>query len=210
MKTKNNNLLKDLTNQSETRAGVRDGHCLTKEALRHVLRELRKINAKKVLQIGTYNGYTAFEIYKHRPLRGVKVWTVDYIPEEPGNYNVCLTRKGHSRDENMKRHKSIEKYLKDNNIKDIYLYINGSDEFFKNNKETFDAVIVHGDHAFEVAKRDMENALKCTKKGGLIFMIPAADKNEMHRNTVGVFWGYEGKKEYLPSREGVGLIYVED
>ena len=207
-KKKKYDIKKDLTHQSQTKAGVRDGHCLTPEAMRIILRELRKLGAKKVLQIGTYNGYAVINIHNQMP--NTEIWTVDYIPEKPGNYNVCLLRRGHSRDENMKRHENLQRYLNEENIDNIYLYINGSDEFFKQNKETFDASIVHGDHAFEVASRDLQNSLKCVKPGGLIFMIPTADKNHMERNTVGVFWGYEGEKKYFDSKEGVGIIYVKD
>jgi len=208
MTKKKYDLKKDITHQSETKAGVRDGHCLTEQAIRVILRELRKIGAKDLLQIGTYNGYAALMIQKKMP--NIEIWTVDYVPEEPGNYNVGLSRKGHARDENMKRHNNLTKYLKENNINNIHLYIEGSDEYFKNNKRKYDAIIVHGDHAYDQAFKDLQNGLKCIRKGGVIFMIPTADKNHMERNTVGVFWGYNGKKDYFDTREGVGVIYAKD
>lgn len=203
MKQKND-IRNSISKDSETRPGVWDGHCLRNEAFRCVTVGIRRIRAKKILQIGTYNGYTALCLNK--AIKNTEIWTVDYVPKEPGNYNVCIDRFGHSRDENMKRHKNLKEHLKDKNINNIHLYIDGSDDFFKENKETFDAIIIHGDHAYEQASKDLKNSLKCINKGGIIFMIPAKDKSG--HTTANVFDEYEGKKEYYECREGVGIIYA--
>ena len=45
-----------------------------------------------------------------------------------------------------------------------------SDEFFKNNQETFDLIFIDGLHQYEQVKRDVYNSLKFLNKNGVILL----------------------------------------
>ena len=45
-----------------------------------------------------------------------------------------------------------------------------TDEFFKQNTRTFDAILVDADHKFDQVKTDFENAVKILNPGGTIFI----------------------------------------
>ena len=45
-----------------------------------------------------------------------------------------------------------------------------SDDFFKNNQETFDIVFIDGLHLHEQVLKDIENSLNCLNPGGIIVM----------------------------------------
>lgn len=48
-----------------------------------------------------------------------------------------------------------------------------SDEFFANNKETFDIIFVDGDHSYRQSLADLNNALKVVRTGGFVVMHDA-------------------------------------
>lgn len=48
-----------------------------------------------------------------------------------------------------------------------------SDAYFAQTKETFDFIHIDGNHAYEHAKRDLRNALRCLTPGGLVAMHDA-------------------------------------
>ena len=52
-----------------------------------------------------------------------------------------------------------------------------SDEFFKNNKETFDLVFIDGLHEYSQVKKDILNSLKFLNKGGLILVHDCLPEN---------------------------------
>ena len=43
-----------------------------------------------------------------------------------------------------------------------------SDEWFAQNTKQYDWIYVDGDHGYEGCKRDLDNALKCIRVGGMI------------------------------------------
>jgi hypothetical protein len=45
-----------------------------------------------------------------------------------------------------------------------------TDDFFKDNTETFDIIFIDADHSYESVKKDFENALKILNKHGIIFL----------------------------------------
>lgn len=45
-----------------------------------------------------------------------------------------------------------------------------TDEFFSNNKETFDVIFIDADHQFESVVSDLEKSLKILNKHGIIFL----------------------------------------
>ena len=58
---------------------------------------------------------------------------------------------------------------KSNNPDRVKTYTMTSDEFFKTNTEMFDVIYIDGNHAEDYIKRDIENAFKFCKKGGVIW-----------------------------------------
>ena len=52
-----------------------------------------------------------------------------------------------------------------------------SDEFFKDNKETFDLVFIDGLHEYSQVKKDILNSLKFLNKGGLILVHDCLPEN---------------------------------
>lgn len=59
-----------------------------------------------------------------------------------------------------------------------------SDQFFAQNKKTFDVIFVDGLHEYTQVKKDVEHALQCINPGGIIFMhdvLPANRYNAVPR-----------------------------
>lgn len=59
-----------------------------------------------------------------------------------------------------------------------------SDEFFLQNKQTFDVIFVDGLHEHTQVIKDVENALRCVSEGGVVFMhdvLPASWQNAVPR-----------------------------
>jgi len=49
-------------------------------------------------------------------------------------------------------------------------FLKTTDDFFKDNIETFDIIFIDADHSFESVKKDFENALLILNKHGIIFL----------------------------------------
>lgn len=45
-----------------------------------------------------------------------------------------------------------------------------TEQFFKENEETFDVIFIDADHSFDAVKYDFEQCLKILNKSGLIFL----------------------------------------
>lgn len=54
-----------------------------------------------------------------------------------------------------------------------------TDDFFKNNTETFDIIFIDADHTFDSVKKDFENALNILNKHGIIFLHDTDPMNIM-------------------------------
>lgn len=52
----------------------------------------------------------------------------------------------------------------------IEFYQMKTDDFFKQNKETFDIILIDGDHNFEQVKKDFNNSLKILNQFGIILL----------------------------------------
>lgn len=67
-------------------------------------------------------------------------------------------------------------------IKDVYQYTKFyqmlSDDFFKDNKETFDIIFIDGDHSYKQSKMDFINAWKVLNKGGVIVLHDSLPHNK--------------------------------
>jgi hypothetical protein len=60
-------------------------------------------------------------------------------------------------------------------------HIMTSDDFFKDNKETFDIVFVDGLHHWETVYRDIKNSLDCLNDGGAIVCHDMSPIEEVHQ-----------------------------
>ena|SRR5690348_7367487 len=71
-------------------------------------------------------------------------------------------------------------------------FIGTSDDFFYQNKRTFDLIFIDGLHHYEQVKRDFENALICLRDDGYILIHDSLPENEIGtrvpRETL-VWWG---------------------
>ena len=56
-----------------------------------------------------------------------------------------------------------------------------SDEFFKNNTETFDIIFIDGLHLEKQVDKDISNSLSCISKNGLIIMHDCNPPSEFHQ-----------------------------
>jgi hypothetical protein len=45
-----------------------------------------------------------------------------------------------------------------------------TDDFFKKNKEKFDAIFIDAAHEYEQVRKDFDNSMKCLKEGGIVFL----------------------------------------
>lgn len=74
----------------------------------------------------------------------------------------------HNRDDNFNKINCQNKICVDPDITAKADFVMTSDEFFKNNKMTFDVVFIDGMHEAHQVYKDIQNSLKFLNKGGVI------------------------------------------
>jgi hypothetical protein len=67
-----------------------------------------------------------------------------------------------------------------------------SDQFFKNNKETFDCVFIDGLHEYNQVKKDISNSLKFLNEGGIILLHDCLPDNYYAQATPRCQWTWNG------------------
>lgn len=178
-----------------------------------------------LLFIGTCTGYTIAKIREEYP--HINIDTVDYIPNDKEDNYRCIVDiknkswsdkehnewRGLKKKDLLKYDEKFRKYLKDNNIANITLHTNGSDNFFKNNSKKYEFIFIDGDHIYEVAKRDLNNSLECMNEGIIImhdikFLDSCKFWGDKHNTCFKVFADYEGDKEFIGTENNLGVIYV--
>lgn len=122
----------------------------------------KHLNPKNILEIGTYDGNTALNLAANSP-EDSTITTVDL----PKDYNQKLDAPDimtNITDRNIvaSQYKNT-KY--ENKIKQIFC---DSAKLDYNNLPHFDIIFIDGCHNYNYVKKDTENALNHTKKGGLI------------------------------------------
>lgn len=129
------------------------------------------------LEIGTWKCRVPFALYnimvkKHNGF----IDTVDYIPDKHQGglgYNFPSQALGESKGSKEDlEHQHIEniRIIEDANLKNINLFLCGSDEYFKNTSKTFDCILIDGAHYYEQVKRDLKNSAEILNVGGTIFL----------------------------------------
>ncbi len=101
----------------------------------------KKSNYKNALDIGTAMGFSAWSVAQHGT---GKIISID-----------------------IKGNKDARRYASDYGYADRIVFLNdGSDDFFEKNEETFDLIVVDGDHKRQGCYRDVCNAWKFLNTGG--------------------------------------------
>ena len=120
-------------------------------------RSLPVENFKKVLEIGTFEGVFARYAVENF---AEEVHTID--PFDVGDEGTKV--------ENKTKATFVKNRSKSRFKEKIFQYEMTSDIFFAENSILFDFVYVDGSHEPEVAARDLENSLRFTKVGGIIWI----------------------------------------
>ena len=116
-------------------------------------------NTKNILEIGSYEGRSAIFFLNHFP-----------------NSNITCVDTWAGSDEQTKIDSKIiennfdinlNKYLKINRLKKIK---NTSNNFFKDNIDTFDLIYIDGDHSYEQVYNDIINSWEILNKNGLLIL----------------------------------------
>jgi len=55
-------------------------------------------------------------------------------------------------------------------FRDFKFHVCSTDEFFRNNQQTFDVIFIDADHRFHQVKKDFENSINILNKYGIIFI----------------------------------------
>ncbi|MDA9769270.1 class I SAM-dependent methyltransferase [Candidatus Pelagibacter sp.] len=120
-------------------------------------RNLKEYKKKDIsyLEIGSFEGISAYFVYtffKNKNIHCVDTW------------------EGSNEHANGTNFKDVEFKFDNNlgNLKNLYKYKNTSDNFFDNNQNLFDIIYIDGLHKYYQVKKDLNNALKYLKEGGII------------------------------------------
>ena len=79
----------------------------------------------------------------------------------------------------------------DPKIKNNTIVKKTSDEFFKQNTDTFDVIFIDGMHQTEFVLRDFNNSVICLNKNGLIFLDDVLPINEREQKKIPIKHAYE-------------------
>lgn len=149
----------------------RDGNSMSKDEVSILLEALEEYDIKSVLEIGTYRGYVTF---------GMHEWIVEKNHGKIVSVDVIEDTEGWD----AAKHKDINernlKHIERNCLRNIRLYTCGSDDYFAEHDDIFDCVIIDGDHSYVQVKKDLENAFRCVKQGGLV-ILHDYDKDEIRQ-----------------------------
>lgn len=109
-------------------------------------------NIKDLLEIGTYRGNVVFSLY-------------DLVVEEnKGSLTSVDIRQSND------YHKQNKFNIKEHELKDIHLSVEGSDRFFAKNNKKFDMIILDGDQSYDQLKQDLANSCDALMEDGIILM----------------------------------------
>jgi predicted O-methyltransferase YrrM len=137
---------------------VNDGQ---KNFYMHLLRNYSG-NPTKALQIGAYTGDASVWLYENllshpeSVLVDVDTWEGS---DEPSHHEMNWSTVENLYDSKTKKGQEENKIIK---------YKGTSDDFFKNNKETYDFIYVDGDHTAYGVIKDAISSYECLNIGGII------------------------------------------
>lgn len=121
-------------------------------------------NKFKILEIGTHLGYTTENIAKNNP--NAKIKTID----------IC---KDFNHDTKYQNSEILDRSRSGMQIKskNVSHELIDSDLFFEKCAETFDVILIDGDHSYDQVRKDTENAFKFIEKNGIIIWHDVYNKD---------------------------------
>lgn len=76
------------------------------------------------------------------------------------------------------------KNIKDWGLADRWTFVpKSSDQFFAENKNSYDVIYIDGDHSYQQTKKDIDNAWKFVKLGGILIGHDFLHKNNFRQDT---------------------------
>ena len=136
------------------------------EIKNNLLKHINKNKKINMLEIGCFEGLSSSTFSDN--LLNNKDSTLDcvdpYIESgtDPEITTTCVN-------ENVKK-RFLYNISKSNNYSKINFHQMKSDNFFKNNKKTFNLIYIDGCHEEKFITNDMENSFKFLEKGGILWM----------------------------------------
>lgn len=135
------------------------------EYINMMINLIKILDAKKILEIGTFMGYTSY-------------FLADAIASQNGHLDTVDIKKQHI------------------GFKTPYLkqHIMSSDEFFEQCETTYDFIYIDGDHSFNQAYCDLNNAIQHLCFGGMIcvhdisFFMEVKNAVELIKEELGGCW----------------------
>lgn len=123
------------------------------------------------LEIGTRTGRFSIPCAEHIKKVNGHVDTIDF-----GGDFVVDPKQTVTEAIKLERHFIAQKRIRELNLFDhITTYYCGSNAFFKRNLREYDVIFIDGDHCYLQSKKDLENAVKALKIGGVIYMHDIKD-----------------------------------
>ena len=137
-------------------------------------KNLRRYKKKEIsyLEVGSFEGISAFfahTFFQNKNIHCVDPWGDGYEPGNDTNFDDVEFKF----DNNLRNIKKINKHKKT------------SDSFFDDNQIFFDVIFIDGLHTYYQVKKDLNNALKFLKEGGIIICDD-------------YFWNLDGHKLEIP------------
>ncbi len=145
-----------------------------------ILMAVREVDARKVLEIGTFDGNTTVNIAANLPDDG-EVVTVDLpIDETPGDYAIKIDD---SSKRNVTNRQIVGAQFKHHPFGNRVRQVFGDTGKLDWTKfgGPFDVVFIDGCHAYEYVKSDTENALKVVHPGSIILWHDYAELDSVSR-----------------------------
>jgi predicted O-methyltransferase YrrM len=167
---------------------------------------MRDQKVKTYLELGVGNGGSFFVNSIFLQKTAIKLHCVDNI----------AYRDTHIKQSETKIQKKVDMLQEMFSDKDIFFHNMSTNEFFEQNKNTFDCIFIDADHSYEGVLADYKNAMEVINKGGIIILHDIANTdtgvaklwNEIkliHTNTI------EFKHKVNPNIGyacGIGIIFL--
>jgi predicted O-methyltransferase YrrM len=123
------------------------------------------INARNILEIGTYNGYATLNLAANSP-PDATITTIDLPPNWAGGLRIKIPKSY----QNVGNRSRIGMLYKDTRYSKKIVQVFGDSAEIDWGKMAipFDLVFIDGCHHYEYVKKDTQNAIKYLKSGGMI------------------------------------------
>lgn len=170
------------------------------------LNVIRERDIKKYLELGVGNGGSFFVNSLFLQKSAATLHCVDNI----------AYRDTHIKQSEVKIQKKVDMLKEMFNEKDILFYNMSTDDFFNQNKNTYDCIFIDADHSYEGVRKDYENSLKFISDTGTIIL------HDIGNTHTGVYklWNeiklkHSNVKEFMHKQSpeagypcGIGIIFL--